>query len=241
MSEVVPVVPAPPPPPPPPSTPVSTPGFDFGKPFTYVFDDPRWLQKILVGGLFILASVFLIGWFWILGYLARVARNVIAGLESPLPEWEDLGEMFNEGARLIGVILCYTIPMMGIAMAFMVPAILSDTTDNEAVQAITGTFAGCLSCLIVPLVFAIMFFLPASLLFAVVEQRFGAAFEFGRLWAFIKANIGNYLLAIVVAIVARILGGFGIFLLCVGVIFTMFWSFLVMAYGFAQVYRFRRS
>ncbi len=242
MSEV-PVAPAPPPPPPPPppSTPAPAPGFDFGKPFTYVFDDPRWLQKILVGGLFILASAFLIGWFFILGYLARVTRNVIAGLESPLPEWEDLGGMFNEGARLIGVLFCYMIPMIGIAMVFMVPAILSDTTDNEAVQTFAGSFAGCMSCLIVPVVFAIMFFLPASLLFAVVEQRFGAAFEFGRLWAFIRANIGNYLLAIVVAIVARILGGFGIFLLCVGVIFTFFWSLLVMAHGFAQVYRFRKA
>jgi hypothetical protein len=242
MSEVpVASAPPPPPPPPPPSTPAPVPGFDFGKPFTYAFDDPRWLQKILVGGLFILASVFLVGWFFILGYLARVVRNVIAGLESPLPEWDDLGGMFSEGARLIGVFFCYMIPMIGVCMIFMVPAILSDTTDNEAFQTITGSFAGCLSCLMVPLIFAIMFFLPASLLFAVVEQRFGAAFEFGRIWAFIKANIGNYLLAIVVAFVARILGGLGIFLLCVGVIFTMFWSFLVMAHGFAQVYRFRRA
>ncbi len=240
MSEV-PVVPAPPPPPPPPSTPAPAPGFDFGKPFTYVFDDPRWLQKILVGGLFVLASMFLIGWFFVLGYLARVARNIIAGLEYPLPEWDDLGGMFNEGARLIGVFLCYMLPVILIAMVFIVPAILSDTTDNEAVQAISSSFAGCLSCLIVPLVFVILFFLPASLIFAVVEQRFGAAFEFGRLWAFIRANIGNYLLAIVVAIVARILGGLGIFLLCVGVIFTLFWSFLVMAHGFAQVYRYRKA
>ncbi|HJQ40588.1 MAG TPA: DUF4013 domain-containing protein [Thermoanaerobaculia bacterium] len=241
MSEVpVASAPPPPPPPPPPAAPASTSGFDFGKPFTYVFDDPRWLQKILVGGLFILASVFLIGWFFVLGYLARVARNIIAGHEYPLPEWEDLGGMFNEGARLIGVLLCYAIPMFLIAMVFMVPAILSDTTDNEAVQAISGSFAGCLSCLIVPLVFVILFFMPASLIFAVVEQRFGAAFEIGRLWAFIRANIGNYLLAIVVAIVARILGGFGIFLLCVGVIFTLFWSFLVMTHGFAQAYRFRK-
>lgn len=241
MSEV-PVVPAPPPPPPPPAPPApAAPGFDFGKPFTYVFDDPRWLQKILIGGLFVLASLFIVGWFFVLGYLARVTRNVIAGLEYPLPEWEDLGSFFSEGARLIGVTLCFTIPMFGIFMIFIVPAVLSDATDNEALQAITGGFAGCLSCLIVPIIFAMIFFLPASLLFAAVEQRFGAAFEFGRIWPFIKANIGNYLLAIVIAFIARMVGGLGIFLLCVGVIFTLFWSFLVMTYGFAQVYRFRRT
>jgi hypothetical protein len=241
MSEV-PAAPALPPPPPPPAPPApAAAGFDFGKPFTYVFDDPRWLQKILIGGLFTLAAFLLIGWFFVLGYLARVARNIIDGLESPLPEWDDLGGYFNEGARLIGVTLCYTIPIAGICMFFIVPAILSDASDNDAVQAITGGFATCLSCLIVPLILAIVFFLPASLLFAVVERRFGAAFEFGRIWPFIKANIGNYLLAIVIAFIARILGGLGIFLLCVGVIFTAFWSLLVLTHGFAQVYRLRKT
>ena len=69
------------------------------------------------------------------------------------------------------------------------------------------------------------------------EQRFGAAFEFRRIWPFIRQNIGNYLLAIIVYLIARTLGGVGTFLLCIGVIFTGFWSFLITAHGFAQVYR----
>jgi hypothetical protein len=79
--------------------------------------------------------------------------------------------------------------------------------------------------------------MPASLLFAAVERRFGAAFELGRIWPFIKQNIGNYILAIIVYLVARFLAGFGIMLLCVGVIFTGFWSFLITTHAFAQVYR----
>src|SRR5687768_15580892 len=65
-------IPPPPPPPPPSMTggtlpPPPAPGtqFDFGKPFTYVFDDPRWLQKILIGGLFYLAGFLIVGWFFI--------------------------------------------------------------------------------------------------------------------------------------------------------------------------------
>src|SRR5215212_855249 len=197
MSEV-PAAPAPPPPPPPPPAP-TTPGFDFGKPFSFVFDDPRWLPKILVGGLFYLAGFVLIGWFFVMGYIARVTRNVIEGVETPLPEWEDVGQFFNEGARLIGVIFCYVIPIVVIAMTLVIPAIISDAFDNEAMSTIAGGFSGCLSCLIVPLALLVTFFMPASLLFAIVEQRFGAAFEFGsRIWPFIKANIGDYLLAIVV-------------------------------------------
>jgi hypothetical protein len=228
----------PPPPPPPPVAPASAgPSFDFGKPFTYVFEDPRWLQKILIGGLFYLAGFLIVGWFFILGYCARVARNIVAGAATPLPEWEDLGGFFSEGLRMFGVVLVWVLPMIVIAMFFIVPLAILDSADNEGLRAVGSGISGCLACLMVPLSLAVLLFMPASLLFAAVEERFGAAFEFDRLWAFIRANLGNYLLAIVVYLIARFIGGFGIALLCIGVIFTGFWSFLITTHAFAQVYR----
>jgi hypothetical protein len=213
------------------------PSFDFAKPFTYVFEDPDWLQRILIGGLFYLAGFFIVGWFFIFGYVARLARNVIAGYERPLPDWENLGEYFNEGLRLFGVAFVYILPLMVLGIAMMFPAIIADAIDNEGVRTMGGLMTGCISCLFVPLVFAVIFFMPASLLFAAVERRFGAAFEYRRIWPFIRQNIGNYVLAIVVYLIARTVGGVGFFLLCIGVIFTGFWSFLITAHGFAQVYR----
>ncbi len=236
-------IPPPPPPsiPPPPAPPLASgpPQFDFGKPFTYVFEDPRWLQKVLIGGLFYLASFLLVGWFFILGYVAQVFRNIIADVKLPLPEWEDLGGFFNEGLRLFGISLIYCIPALFL-MAIMIPASILSETDNAALQAM-GSVAGCVACLFVPLLLLTVFFLPAAVMFAVVEQRFGAAFEFARIWAFVRSNIGNYLLAVVIHIIAQHLGSFGVVLLCVGVIFTGFWSFLITAHGFAQVYRLAES
>lgn len=235
MSDVQSVPPPPPTAPTPP--PPGAPSFDFGKPFTFVFDDPRWLPKIVVGGLFYLAAMVIVGWFFIMGYLAQMTRNVIRGDAHPLPEWENLGEFFNEGLRLVGVVLCWILPIILLVLAFIVPAVILGAAGNDQMNAFGSGLAGCMACLIVPLSLAITFFMPASLLFAIVEQRFGAAFEFGRIWPFIKANIGNYLLAIVVYLIARMLGGFGIVLLCVGVVFTAFWAFLITAHAFAQVYR----
>lgn len=228
-----------PPPPPPPAPPVApgAPQFDFAKPFTYVFDDPRWINKVLLGGLFYLAGFFLVGWFFILGYIAQVARNVIADHPLPLPEWDDLGKFFSEGARLIGVVLIYMIPLLIFVVGVLIPSGVLSSVENEGVQAVGGIMLGCLACLFVPLSVAMALFLPAALLFAVVEQRFGAAFEFGRIWSFVTANIGNYLLAVVVYLIARFLSGFGIVLLCIGVVFTGFWAFLISTHGFAQVYR----
>jgi hypothetical protein len=239
MSDVQ-YTPPPPPPPvvPPTAPPPAAPQFDFARPFAYVFEDPRWLQKILIGGLFYLAGLFIIGWFFVFGYVAQVTRNLIAGAAVPLPEWEDLGGFFNEGVRLVGVALCYALPFIAVALVLVFPAIVLDAADpGEAAESAFAIFFGCLSCLLVPIGLLSWIFLPASLLFTVVEQRFGAAFEFTRLWAFIRPNIGNYLLAIVVMIIARFIAGAGTGLLCIGVIFTGFWSLLISAHAFAQVYR----
>jgi hypothetical protein len=239
-----PYVPPPPPPPttPPPAIPPFTPPpakpqFDFAKPFSYVFDDPDWVTKILIGGLFYIAGFVIIGWFFILGYVARTTRNVIAGNPRPLPEWENLGDYFNEGLRLFGVMFCTVVPLVMLALGIMIPAGMLGSVDNDGVAALGGLMSGTIACLFVPISLAVTFFMPAMLLFVAVEQRFGAAFEFGRIWPFIKQNIGNYLLAIVVYLIARFIGGFGIFLFCIGVVFTAFWSFLITAHGFAQVYR----
>ncbi len=224
----------PPPPPPPPAVPQ----FDFAKPFTYVFEDPRWLPKVLVGGLFYMAAIVIVGIFFVAGYVARVARNVIAGAATPLPEWDDLGGIFAEGLRLVAVALVYALPMIVFVAAIVIPAAVVGAFDSDGIAHALGSgIAGCFSCLMVPVSLAIMFFLPGSLLFAAVEQRFGAAFEFGRIWPFIKTNIGNYLLAVVIFLIARFLGGVGVVLLCVGVFFTAFWALLITAHAFAQVYR----
>src|SRR6266550_1428226 len=104
MSDV-PAVPAPP-----------RPQYDFLKPLTFVFEDPNWIPKILMGALFSLAGVLLIGIFFVYGYLARLVRNVVAGVEHPLPEWTDLGDMFGEGAMLFVATILYMIPIFFLVM-----------------------------------------------------------------------------------------------------------------------------
>lgn len=224
------------PPPPPPGQPAA---FDFGKPFTFVFEDPQWLSKILIGGLFYLAGFLIVGWFFIFGYCARLARNVIAGVTHPLPEWQDLGDYFVEGLKLFGIAFIYYLPLIIIAIAFGLPAAILGAIEEGDPEIVSGALAGCAVCFVAPIALLITFFLPAALVAAVTENRFGAAFELGRLWDFIRSNIVNYLLAFLVYFIARFLGGFGMILLCIGVIFTGFWAFLIATHGFAQAYRAR--
>jgi len=184
-----------------------------------------------------LASIFIVGAFFLYGYLARLARNVIAGATHPLPEWDDLGEFFSEGLRLFCVALVYMLPLMAVALVVIVPSIIAQTADSDVMRNIGGGMVACVWCLIFPLGLAMALWLPAALLFAAVERRFGAAFEFAQIFAFIKGNVGNYLLAFVVWLVVRMIVPFGFILLCVGVFFTGFWSLVVATYAFATSWR----
>src|SRR5512135_2961097 len=82
---------------------------DFGRSFTFVSEDPEWIKKVLIGGAFTLLSALLVGIPFVLGYFARTLRNVVTGAERPLPEWDDLGGIFNDGLRLAAVYLVYAI------------------------------------------------------------------------------------------------------------------------------------
>jgi len=237
MSEVI--TPPPPPPPPPPSPEQPKAAFDFVKPFAFVFEDARWINKVLIGGLFQLLAMVLVGIPFLLGYLAKLVRNVIAGATLPLPEWDDLGEMFNEGLRLIGIGILYMIPFFIIICMAMIPAIFVGMIGqhSHADYDPSGPMMACVWCLLFPLGLVYALWLPAAFLYAMVEERFGAAFDFARIWRFISNNVGNYLLAIVVMFVARFASGFGIILFCIGIVFTVFWAMCVTFYAFAQTWR----
>ena len=196
------------------------------------------MTKIAVGGLFYLAAFLLIGLFFILGYCARLARNVIAGDPNPLPEWDQLGEYFAEGLGLAVIGVAFTVPIILLVAIIFVPAVLvAGGSQEELARNLSGGMMGCAWCLIFPLSLAVSFFLPGALTLAVVERRFTAAFEIGRLWRYIRGNFSQYLLAFVVYLVARFAAPFGLILFCIGVVFTAFWAMVVATYAFATAYR----
>jgi Protein of unknown function (DUF4013) len=212
------------------------PDYDFLKPLTFVFEDPQWIQKLLMGALFSLASVVLIGIFFVNGYLARLVRNVVEGLERPLPEWTDLGDMFAEGAMLFVAAFLYMIPLFFLVF-LMFPFSVLTNIDNPATEILGGGGLVILSLVLMPVGLAVAVWVPAALLHAAVRRDFRAAFEFRVIGSFLKNNALNYVLAYLDWLVARMAAPLGLALCCVGVFVTSFWSMAVAAHAFGQVYR----
>jgi len=202
-----------------------------------MFDDPRWLPKIVVGGVFTLLATVVAGIPFLLGYLARMARNIIAGDPRPLPEWNDLGEFFGEGLALFAVALIYLLPVSVLSILIAIPATIADAVREPVVHDIVQGFVACASCVLWLLTLIVGSLLPAALMTVIVTRRFGAAFEFPRLAQFLTRNLGNYVIALVIELIAYVFSFAGFALLCVGVIFTWFWAVIVTSYAFASVWR----
>lgn len=190
-----------------------------------------------MGGLFTLASIFLIGIFFVYGYLAQLVRNVINGVSQPLPEWDNLGDFFSEGVKLFLVGLLYSLPVILLVGIFIVPAAILSSGDSDFARNLGGGVASCIWCMVFPLGLALAVWMPGALLMVIVSGEFSAGFDFSRIARFIRANAGNYILAFVVWMIARFAAGAGVILLCVGVFFTAFWAFTVAGYAFGQTYR----
>ena len=91
---------------------------DFGRCFRFVVDDPDWLKKVLIGGAFTLASVLIVGLFFVAGYWVRLLKRVAAGEARPLPEWDDLGDIFKEGLPVMGVYFAHVFGVLLIVASF---------------------------------------------------------------------------------------------------------------------------
>jgi len=187
--------------------------------------------------------MILVGVPFVLGYFSRTLRNVAAGTRPELPEWDDLGGIFEEGLRLTAVYVVYTLGILVLigvfAGAVLVPVFVvsggGEPSDLLAGLGALGIVALYGVILLVSLATAL--YLPAALARSALRGSVSEAFAWRENLEFIKANLANYALSLVSYLVAGFLAQFGILLCCVGVFPAGFWSYLVLASALGQTAR----
>ena len=123
---------------------------DIGKAFSFVFEDEKWVSKVLLGGLFLIIPIVN---FAVIGYMLKVAQNVAQGNPRPLPEWSDFGDHFMRGLYGIAIQIVYQLPTLIVYGVFFC-VILAAGGAASSERASQGAGAvGLLSLCLFPLIF----------------------------------------------------------------------------------------
>ncbi|OQA38382.1 MAG: hypothetical protein BWY52_03278 [Chloroflexi bacterium ADurb.Bin325] len=227
---------------------------DFGKAFTYVFEDPDWLRKLGIGTLLMLVGILfswliigLIPLIIVTGYTLVVMRNVSNGDARPLPEWEDWGGLFVLGLKLFVALFIWLLPAFIIMVPIMIGSVLAGGSGGDSSAGAATAFASmltiCGSCLMILWSLIVALFEPAIYVRIAHTERISSAFEFARLWSFTRRNLGDIIIAILLVwlagIIASIVGMLGFVALLVGALITipgaMVWQYLVQSHLFGQI------
>ena len=210
---------------------------NFGKSFTYIFEDPDWFSKlwkpVLIGLIPILGQLVL------QGYMLNVTRNVVRGDQRPLYEM-DFGEDLRVGFRMFLVQLVYSLPfalLYSILSAILTPMAVRGLESGSGIA--VGGLVGQLLITLLSLLISVVFFFVFPVISAnvAVKGTFRAGFEFKELFEMVKGNLAAWLMVLGGSLIAGIIAPAGVILFFVGVIATSAYAGLMVAHLRGQAYR----
>jgi hypothetical protein len=215
---------------------------DIGRSFTYITQDQGWIKKVLLGGVITLIPI--VGPLFAFGYVLETMKNTIAEQEIPLPEIGDFGGKLVEGLKVWVISFVYALPLILFSVCAQsgnFAPVIAENVDPDMADVLTTVSIGvsaCCGCLLLLYAILMGLLLPFAWGKYIETGQFGAAFRLGEIFEMLKSNVGpavivllvNALAGLVAAIVGTIACG-------IGLIFTLFYAQLVMAFLYGSLYR----
>jgi Protein of unknown function (DUF4013) len=206
--------------------------FDITRAFTFFFEDPKWIPKLLVGTLFAFLSPFFIGAILVTGYAVSLARRVRDDRQPRLPEWDDFQEIFLEGLRGLAVALAHKLPLIIlvalVSLALAGGIYLGREAEEFMFLGLPALFGGFVVVFVLGL--AVLVYLPAAMIRLIQTDRVVDAFDVLANVDFIKTHLTRYSLGLLAIVLAGLVSLLGFFAFCVGIFPASFWSICVMGY-----------
>ncbi len=195
--------------------------------FTFIFDDDRWFDKLIVPLLVSLIPV--VGQFVMLGYILRTIANVHQNQINPLPTF-DFGEDLSRGFRYTLINLVYSLPAFVLALLFILPINIINSNNGTG-----NEFFGIMLMFMIVfliMVYALVIFLiqPLSMANFAVKNTFASGFEFGNFFRRLRKNFTSWLLVYAGSILAGLIAPLGSIVFFIGVVITTFYSQLLVAH-----------
>jgi hypothetical protein len=208
---------------------------DFGKAFTYPFQDPDWAKKIIIPGLVMLIPI--LGQIVVLGWMLEIVRRVIRRDPAPLPEL-DFGKNLSDGFKGFLISLVYAIP----AIIFSIPPAIANSvlasggSDTESFAPVAVILMVCCYGLLFIYSLALNLIAPAALANFVATDNMSAAFRFSEIFGLVRSAIGPYLMVLVGVILSGMIGGLGSIACFIGVFLTYAYAMAINGHLYGQAY-----
>jgi hypothetical protein len=194
---------------------------DLGKAFSYVFDDPKWLRKLLLAAF--VTVVPTVGPIILVGWLLETLRNIRAGQPYPIPEWsgDDLARWLGRGVAatvtmaawivpcllVLGLILgCGSFSLQTIGIGVLGAAASGrGATDLAAGLSTASLLASC--CFLCLILLGVLIVALGSIVpyirFAATDQ-IDVGLDYRTNFSLLFSNIGPFLMVVVVGLIAAV-------------------------------------
>lgn len=160
-----------------------------------------------------------------MGYGLRLLRNVQAGIEKPLPEWNDWGNDLIRGFKLSVVSIVWMLPLLIFAIPTWIGGALTNNYDDAA-SVFGGMLLLCGSCLsfLYGLFVAVMS--PGYTIAFLRDEEISSGLRFREVIAWTRANPGPVVTVAALGLLVVVLAGFlgalvGVILICIGLLVTL--------------------
>jgi len=204
---------------------------DYGKSFTFAFEDKNWISKFLVGVVITLVPIVNFAGY---GYMIQLLKNVRDGQEEPLPDWDDFGKYFVDGLKFMVGFLVYLIPVILLSFVVMIFAIGMEAAGSTG--EVFGLFFILISCLIIVFTFLPLMLYPALYIQYAKEDQISDMFKLSDIKDIFKADSGNYIIVLLMVLfVLGFIASFGMLFCFIGIFFTAWWAQLVSAHMIGQL------
>ena len=207
---------------------------DLGKAFSFVFEDPDWLKKIVIAALISLIPI--IGQIYLVGYGMEVGRRVIRHDPRPLPDI-DFGESLSLGFKSFVIGLVYSIPAILLSVPISIVSSMSSDANGDIIASpVFVAVSLCCGGLLLLYGLLIWVWIPAAEGNFLATGSIGAAFRLKEVAALLKAAPGAYLMVLVGLFVSGILASLGTILCVIGVLLTSTYAVVISGHLYGQAY-----
>src|SRR5690606_15427810 len=94
---------------------------------TFFLDDPEWIKKVLLAAL--ISLIPLVGSLMLLGWGLAVTRNAYEGVDTPLPDWSDLGGYLVRGVTAWVGALIWALPVIILTFCLIAAFFVSEGSN----------------------------------------------------------------------------------------------------------------